>query len=60
MNVRKATVSSASICCASGVAGVGAGVSGPRTRECVQYGRKDEYEATSDTTAYNCRRVYLG
>jgi hypothetical protein len=25
----------------------------------VQYGRKDGYEVTSDTIAYNCRRVYL-
>jgi hypothetical protein len=28
-------------------------------RECVQNGTKDSYDATSDTTAYSCRRVYL-
>ena len=59
MNVGKATVNSASICCALGVVGVGVGVSGPRTPECMQYGRKDEYDTTSDMTAYNCRRMYL-
>jgi len=52
-------VSSASICRALGVAGVGAGASGRRMRECVQNGTKDSYEETSDTTAYSCRRVYL-
>lgn len=59
VNARNATVSSASICCAFGVLGVGVGASGRRMRECVQKGTKDAYEPTSETTAYSCLRVYL-
>jgi hypothetical protein len=59
VNARKATVSSASICCAFGMAGVGAGARGRMIRERVQNGTKDAYESTSETTAYSCRRVYL-
>ncbi len=59
VNARKAIVSSASICCAFGVVGVGAGARGRMTRERVQNGIKDAYEPTSETTAYSCLRVYL-